>query len=294
MAFTTIAIIYNPNSTGSSRELAEEYAGILQKKMPDQKIELIGTEHAGHAEELAYSIAKKSKHPLIISSSGDGGYNEVVNGAFKARSEGADPITSLLPAGNANDHFRNLSSNDLVDHIANETVSHIDLLKLTSKVDGKGFTRYAHSYIGFGLTPQVGNELNKTKLNLIKETIVVAKALLNLKPVRLVIDGRKRAYDSIIFSNIDSMSKYLTISEPSRTTDGKFEVTIFRRTNKLKLIGMLLKASVIGVKENLRTDTYTLETVNKTLAQLDGEIITLDPKESVTIGIEKQALHTIL
>ena len=123
MTFSTIAIIYNPNSTGSSRKLAEEYANILQKRMPAQKIELIGTEHAGHAEELAYSIAKNSKHPLIISSSGDGGYNEVINGAYKAREEGANPITSLLPAGNANDHFRNLSSDDLVEHIVNETIS---------------------------------------------------------------------------------------------------------------------------------------------------------------------------
>lgn len=294
MSFSTIAIIYNPNSTGSSRELAEEYARVLQKRMPKQKIELIGTEYAGHAQELAYSIAKDSKHPLVISSSGDGGYNEVVNGAFKARQEGADPVTSLLPAGNANDHFRNLSSNDLVEHIANETISHIDLLKLTGKAEGKKFTRYAHSYIGFGLTPQVGNELNKTKLNLIKETIVVINALLNLKSIRLVINGKKRAYDSIIFSNIDSMSKYLTISQPSRTTDGKFEVTIFRRKNKLKLIGVLLKASIVGVKENLQTEKYSLETVNKTLVQLDGEIVRLDAQSTVSIGIEKQALSCVL
>lgn len=294
MSFTTIAIIYNPNSTGSSQELAKQYSKMLKKRLPKQKIELIGTDHAGHAEELAYSIAKASKRPLIVSSSGDGGYNEVVNGAVKASLEGATPTTSLLPAGNANDHYRNLSDDTLVDDIVNEKILRLDVLKLVGTVKGKRSVRYAHSYIGFGLTPQVGNELNKTKLNLIKETAVVAKALFSLKAVRLVIGNKKHSYDSIILSNVDSMSKYLKVSQPSKTTDGKFEVTIFRRKNKLKLIMMLLKASAVGLKQNLRTDHYTLTTTAKTLVQLDGEIMTLDAHTRVNIGIEKQALRCIL
>ena len=165
MTYTTIAIIYNPNSTGSSKQLAKEFADKVQSQLPKQKIELIATTHAGHAEELAYSLSKKTKHPLIISSSGDGGYNEVINGALKAQKEGNHPTTGLLPAGNANDHFNNLHNDDLVDLIVDGISKNIDVLKLTYTAEGQETERYAHSYIGLGLTSVVGNQLNKKKLN---------------------------------------------------------------------------------------------------------------------------------
>ncbi|MBC7942921.1 acylglycerol kinase family protein, partial [Candidatus Saccharibacteria bacterium] len=162
MKYTTVAVIYNPNSTGPSETLAKIFETNLRLKLPKQKIELIATEHAGHGEELAYLIAKSSKNPLIISSSGDGGYHEVINGVMKAQNEGFQSITGLLPAGNANDHYNNLHNEDIIDLIIKNKTKKIDLLKIVSTSKGKSIERYAHSYIGFGLTPSVGKELNKT------------------------------------------------------------------------------------------------------------------------------------
>lgn len=294
MTYTTIAVIYNPISTGPSESLAKEFVDTLKAKLPRQKIELLATEHAKHAEELAYSIAKRSKRALIISSSGDGGYNEVVNGAMKAQAEGADVTTGLLPAGNANDHFRNLNKKDIIELVVNDEAKEIDVLRISSTSDGDPIQRYAHSYIGVGLTPIVGKELNKTKLNIFTEVWVVARALLVLKSVRLKINNKVRHYESIVFSNVDEMSKHLKISESSRVTDGKFEVTIFTRRDKLRLILVLLKASLLGVKQDARVANYSFETVSKTLVQVDGEIVTLDAKVPVAITIEKQALRCIV
>jgi len=294
MTYTTIAVIYNPNSTGSSKELAETFAAAVRKLLPKQKVELIATEHAGHAEELAYSLAKASKHPLIVSSSGDGGYNEVINGALKAQREGAHPTTGLLPAGNANDHFTNLNKHDLVELVAKDVTRNIDVLKFTYTKNGTQIERYAHSYIGFGLTPFVGKELNKNKLNLINEVWIVARAILGVKSVKLTVGAKTRRYDSIVLSNIDKMSKYLKISQPSGITDGKFEVTTFRKRNKISLIGMLLKASFIGLKEDAKVSTYTVRTINKTILQADGEIVTIDAHTTVTITAEKQLLNCVI
>lgn len=294
MSYSTIAIIYNPNSTGPSKTLAEELADDIRKRLPDQHVELIATEHAGHAEELAYTLASSHTNPLIISSSGDGGYNEVVNGAMKAQNEGATPTTSLLPAGNANDHHRNLHEKELIDLIAREQSTAIDLLKITGQVDGKPVERYAHSYIGFGLTPTVGKELNKVDLNRLVEAWVVIRSLLTTKPVRLKIDTKVHSYESVIFSNVDEMSKYLKISQPSSVTDGKFEVTIFRRRTTLRLLATLLKATVQGVKENKQAAEFSLTTVKKTLVQADGEIMTLDAHSQVVITAETQVLRCIV
>lgn len=294
MKYSSITILYNPNSTGSSHELAKQFKTDVLKRLPSQKISLKATEHAGHGEELAYSLAKASKNPLIISSSGDGGYHEVVNGAMRAQHEGFTPTTSLLPAGNANDHYHNLHSDDLVDLIARGEHTQIDLLKITGTSKGKTIERYGHSYIGFGLTPHVGKELNKTKLNVFNQVWIVAKALLELKSVKLQVNNKTRSYDSIVFSNIDRMSKVLKISQPSSVSDGKFEVTIFRSRNKLKLILQLFKSTIIPAKEDHQVESFKLKTVKTTLVQVDGEIISIDPQSDVSITIDKQALRCIV
>ncbi len=294
MSYTTIAIIYNPNSTGSSGKMAKELEAQIKERFPKQKVELIATERMGHAKELAYSIAMASKNPLIISSSGDGGYHEVVNGAMRAQEEGAHPTTGLLPAGNANDHYRNLHSENMLDRIEQQKSTKIDLLKITSVSGGEPIELYAHSYIGFGLTPFVGKELNKTKLNAMRESWLVVRSLFAMKSVKLKIDEQPRRYESVIFSNVDTMSKYLAVSEPSSVTDGKFEVTIFERRSKLQLIMTLLKASTQGVQEDHTVNEFSLQTVNKTLVQADGEIITLDANSNVDIEVESQVLECIV
>lgn len=294
MTYTTIAVIYNPNSTGSSGAIAKKFVKKLQTRIPKQKVELIATERVGHAEELAYSIATASKKSLIISSSGDGGYNEVVNGAMKAQKEGCTVTTGLLPGGNANDHHRNLHEKDILDAIVENDTRNIDLIKLRGKSDGKKIARYAHSYIGFGLTPNVSQELNKTKLNIFNEVWLVARVLFIVRSVKLKIGLKAKHYDSIVISNVDTMAKYVKISQRSSVTDGKFEVTIFKRRNKLQLISVLLKASLTGVKENMRVSKFTLRTVDKTAVQTDGEIITLDARSRVVITAEKQILTCII
>ncbi|MBC7942987.1 hypothetical protein H7X68_00595 [Candidatus Saccharibacteria bacterium] len=294
MKYTTVAVIYNPNSTGPSETLAKIFETNLRLKLPKQKIELIATEHAGHGEELAYLIAKSSKNPLIISSSGDGGYHEVINGVMKAQNEGFQSITGLLPAGNANDHYNNLHNEDIIDLIIKNKTKKIDLLKIVSTSKGKSIERYAHSYIGFGLTPSVGKELNKTRLNILTEAWVVVRTLFSIKPVRLKVGKKTRYYESIIFSNVDRMSKYLKISQPSRITDGVFEVTIFKPRNKIKLVMLLLRASLNGLKEDDQVSEFVLETTDKVLVQTDGEVMTLDAYSQVLIKIEKLMLTCII
>lgn len=294
MTYSTVAIIYNPNSTGSSKTLAEQTKADILARLPKQKVELIATKHAGHAETIAYDIAKSSKNPLIISSSGDGGYHEIINGVVKAQHEGAHPITGLLPAGNANDHYHTLHGSDLTNAIANEATMQIDLLKLRGTVEGKPFERYGHSYIGFGFTPYIGKELNKNKLGIFNQVWIVGRALFAVRAVRLKIGKKAKLYDSLIFSNIDKMSKVLKISQPSRINNGKFEVTIFKKRNKLKLILLLLKSSLVGIKEDMSVESFSLETVRKTNVQIDGELRTLDALSKVEITIEKQVLRCIV
>jgi diacylglycerol kinase (ATP) len=274
--------------------MAQELKHRLGKLMPEQTVTLVPTKYAGHAEKLAYKLALATKRPLIMSASGDGGYHEVINGLMRAQIEGARPIAGLLPAGNANDHFHSLHDMDTAHAIRAGRLQTIDLLHLSGTVKGKTVERYAHSYIGIGLTPKVGQELNKTSLNKFNEVWIVLKALRVLQPVRIIVNGSSRAYDSLIFSNVGTMSKVLSLSDQADMADGKFEVTAFPRRSKLKLIATLLRASTSGLPDAVQTKEFNFRTVKKLVVQLDGEISTLDPDTNTKITIAMQVLQSIV
>ena len=121
-------------------------------------VSLAPTERAGHARELARGAAQAGR-PLIVSVSGDGGYNEVVDGVMQARNP--DAVSAVLAAGNANDHRRTTGRQPLADAIVAGRVRRLDLLRLTTGHGPQQRTQCAHSYIGIGLTPVVAGDLEK-------------------------------------------------------------------------------------------------------------------------------------
>lgn len=293
--YTAITIIYNPNSTGPGKDMTDELASKLRSRLPKQKITVLGTEYVKHAEELGYSLSTQSSRPLIISASGDGGYHELVNGIMKAQNEGAKPVSGLLPAGNANDHFHAMHDDDIVKLIEKGEERRIDLLKLTTATaSGDKVVRYAHSYIGAGLTPKVGKELNKTTLNWFNQLWIVARVLFFFRPTRLIVDGKVRAYDSIILSNIEKMSKVFSLSKDSQPNDNRFEITIFRRRNKMKLIASLLRASTVGLSGAAKIREFSFSTIRPTLVQLDGEVLQIEKEQKVIVTVEHKALRCIV
>lgn len=295
MAFyTSITIIYNPKSTGPGAKMSRELEQQLRQVMPKTKIELVKTEYAGHAEILAYGAAKASKRPLVVSVSGDGGYHEVVNGLIKAQLEGAHPTAGLLPGGNANDHHHTLHRDDIVQAIMTQAEQTIDLLKVSAMIDGEAVERFVHSYAGIGLTPKAGKELNKTKLNRLNELVIVLRSIVWLRAVRIIVDGKKRSYDSLIFSNIDTMSKVVKLSKNAKLDDGKFEVTAFHRRNRWQLIRVLLRASTLGLKGTTHRKKFTFTTTAPLLMQVDGEIMKVDSNSHVTVTSEQAMLRCIV
>src|SRR5829696_1419713 len=126
--FDRIVLVFNPHSTGNAPRSAEDLRAELARRLPDVPLELSPTEHAGHARDLARKAAGTGS-PLIVSVSGDGGYNEVVNGVMDAGND--DAVCAVRAAGNANDHRRTTRERPLADAIVAGDVRRIDLLKLT-------------------------------------------------------------------------------------------------------------------------------------------------------------------
>ena len=290
--FDHIAIIYNPGSTGDAPKLARELKQKVNRnhKSIGIKASLTPTKHAGHAIELAKKISLTYRRPLIVSVSGDGGYNEVINGAMQAkeRSKTARPVTAVIGAGNANDHRRVMRSRPLIDLIKAGEPKPLDLIHIAAKADGFTLGRYAHSYIGYGVTPQVGHELNQHGKNLWLEIRSILKTYRAYAPFIIERSGERLTLDNLIFANINEMAKFIKLDEKNTMHDDQFEVIELHHRSKLHMLGTLLRAAVVGFKNPPSYSRYELKSLEKLPIQLDGEVEWL-PRDCNAVITSKHA-----
>lgn len=285
-----VVIIYNPNSTGNGFANAKELAQEL--KEGGAKVTIRKTTHAGHGEEIAMSYARSGESLVLISSSGDGGYHEVVNGALATPSPGL--VVGVLPSGNANDHHSALGGDALAHSILRKHVRKIDTIKVSATIDGKPWTRYAHSYAGIGVTAVAAKRLTDDRPNAFTEKWIVAHSLFSFHSTKIKKGRKVKRYSSILFGNIDRMSKVLKLSEGSSVSDGKFEMSAIRFRSKLRLIAYLFGAATIGVKDARSMKRYTFSTVSELPIQLDGESYVIDAKSKVVVESVRRNLHCVL
>lgn len=284
-----VIIIYNPNSTGDGKKNAEELqAGIAAKSTIP--VTLQPTNSAGHAEEIARDL-DNSPETLVVSSSGDGGYHEVINGILAHGETTSKLIAGLLPSGNANDHYHAVHSGDTVQRIITGDVTTIDVLK----VRVGDWQRYAHSYAGIGLTPHIGEKLTQATLNPFNEVWLTLRYFFNFRPVKIRVNGRVHRYDNLVFSNIHRMSKYLTLSKDARIDDGKFEITGSKAGSIGKLMTHLFKASTVGLTDDAnQVGEYSFTSLRPLALQLDGEVFHFKAGSTVTVSITPKALRCIV
>ncbi|MCZ2828055.1 diacylglycerol kinase family protein [Modestobacter sp. VKM Ac-2986] len=290
--FDRIVIVFNPHSTGDAPRLAEDLQAELVRRLPDVPVELRPTQRAGHAREIAREVAATGA-PLLVSVSGDGGYNEVVDGAVQAGNDRA--VCAVRAAGNANDHRRTTKEHRLADAIVAGDVRRIDLLRLTLGRGDETEVRYAHSYIGVGLTPVVAVDLEEGGKGSWREIVAVVRGFARFRPfpVRLE-DGQRRTIDSLVFANISQMAKVATLTEGAAPDDGRFEVVTQQRTGKLRVLATALRAATRGLGPQPSATHYAFTALAPMPLQLDGELVELEADTTVTVDIAPRALATLV
>lgn len=271
--------------------MAEKLAADLEGKVP-AKIELLATKYAGHGEEVATNYASDDAKVLLVSSSGDGGYHELINGALSHQTQNV--YTMVLPGGNANDHHHATASDNLAERIITPRLIQIDALKLESRIDNKPWQRYAHSYAGIGLTAYIGQKLIDIDLNPVNEKIILLKYLRRFGWVTAKLGhGRWRRYSSLLFGNIDQMSKVLTLGDNTRPDDGKFEIYATPAKTSWSLVRTMLVGTMSKIEQTDRVESASFMTKRSTGLQCDGEIYSLEAKTPVTVSSAPGALRTL-
>ncbi|WP_432521468.1 diacylglycerol/lipid kinase family protein [Kineococcus sp. SYSU DK006] len=289
--FERVVVLYNPRSTGDGPGNAHELREQLARRLRGTAVELAGTRHAGHAEELAEQAVTEDPGTLVVSASGDGGYHEVVNGIVRARRRhpGAGAC-AVLASGNANDHARAVQDRPLVDAIVAGRVSRMDLLEVL--VDGRE-PRYAHSYVGVGITPVVAAELNRHDLDALTEGLLAVRAFWRHRPLTITHDGHRLELDSLVFANIDRMAKYATLSRVSSPTDGACEVLLIPHRGRLELLASLLRVVRGRHEVTSSSEPYSFGTTGPTPLQMDGEVHQVPAGAGVVVSCAAGAMTVV-
>ncbi|WGW11722.1 diacylglycerol kinase family protein [Saxibacter everestensis] len=283
LPFEHIDIVFNPKSSGDAEEHARKLSEQLSSQLPGIPVSLHATERAGHARDIARDCSGWVDRPLIVSVSGDGGYNEVIEGIMQANNPGA--VAAVLGAGNANDHDESTSEQPLIDSILAGRTKKLDVLKMTLGTGQKKVTRWAHSYIGLGLTPAMAQGIEAGNKGPIKELVSAFRTFGELKPFTIQQDHRQIRLDSLIFANIPRMAKYASLSDSGEPDDGIFEVITFPHRQKVRLLLTALKAVTRGLTEGTRARDYSFVTTSAMDIQIDGELQKVDAGTEVNIGI---------
>jgi diacylglycerol kinase (ATP) len=289
--FDRIVLIYNPANPRIPLALAESVRDDLCRQMPDMPVTLQPTRYPSHARELAATAAANGR-PLLVAVSGDGVYNEVVNGIMDV--EGTSAVSAVAAGGNANDHRRSTRRMPLVAAIVDGRTRQLDLLRLTVRSRDAVWSRYAHSYIGLGLTPLMAIGLKKDRKGTAMELISVMRTFNRLEPVEIVPAGGKRElYDSLVFANVARMAKYGRISNSGRPDDGLFEVVSSPHRGRLHIALTVLRAATVGLGKQPAVSHFDFAITKATPIQIDGEVMHADANSEVVLDCVSHALTTV-
>ncbi|WP_426007358.1 diacylglycerol/lipid kinase family protein [Paenarthrobacter sp. NyZ202] len=283
-------LIFNPKGRSDPGRLARQLSQDLRARLPAIPVSLEPTGFAGHARALAREMASTGR-PLIVSISGDGGYNEVINGVMDA---GGNAVCAVMAGGNANDHRRSTSTMTLIEAIIGAEVRRLDLLELQIGEGPGAWSRYAHSYIGFGLTPAMATGIEEGTKGRLSELISVTRTVSRLRPIEIArTDGARATFDSLVLANIAHMAKYGRISEAGEPNDGMFEVIMLPHASKWRIALMTLRAVTIGLGPQQSVSRYEFLTLDPIPLQIDGEIMQINAHTSVLVEARQQALATL-
>ncbi len=271
-------IICNPTAGGGR---ALETLTQLEAHMKAKGIayEIGMSQYHKHAVDLVKQALEKG-YRNILTLGGDGTVFEAVNGLAQSGLLDEAAI-GFLPGGTGNDTTRCLNTPqdplEAFDALINGRVAKIDLWNANGL--------YFVNVFGLGLDTDLAGWASKTKKIMKGMPAYIVALLLTLfnfkfKKVRLTIDGKVMERELVVLTA--SNGKYygggILVSPDGIEDDGKLELVMINRVNKLRIPGLLAKyiagrhIKEIKECEYIRTEGFTIESGMDIHCETDGEI----------------------
>jgi diacylglycerol kinase (ATP) len=292
-------VIVNPVSRGGKAQ--EEGIWLLNRlKRHGVDYEALFTERAGHAEEIVVKWAED--FDVVVSVSGDGTTNEIINGIMKVPS--AELKLAMFPAGTADDFAHNMGyerkdKEKALKTILGETCRTIDLIRYDD--------RYAAVTFGLGVDSEIADGAYRWKRFRIPAYFYSGLRICffeERKRYHVRFDYEGQTFDDwvliSILCNAPLFGRYIKIHPEAKMNDGLLGLTIGREMPNVYGLVLFGFACLGGRHGFSRKVSYhevremRIECKSDTYAQIDGEVFKFDEGKVINLSVVPQALRVLV
>ncbi len=283
--------IINPISGTRPKDFMPDH---INQRFPGDMAEVIFTEYAGHAYEIASRKAAEGVQ-TIVAVGGDGTVNEVASALVNSKT-----TLGIIPSGSGNGLARYLGIPMQVTE-ALELIAHHSTLKIDAgKVNGK----YFFCTCGTGFDASVGKKFatdsRRGMLSYVRATI---HQFINYSPKKYILKTshkkiRLKAF-LVTFANAGQYGNNAYIAPHAAIDDGLLDLIILRPFPKTSTITLGLRLFFKNIDQSpflevMRVKKATLKRRNhkKMVIHLDGEPMTMRGK--LKVKVESKALEVIV
>ncbi len=292
-------VIVNPVSRGGKAQ--EEGIWLLNRlKRNGVDYEALFTERAGHAEEIVVKWAED--FDVVVSVSGDGTTNEIINGIMKVPS--AELKLAMFPAGTADDFAHNMGyerkdKEQALKAILGETCRTIDLIRYDD--------RYAAVTFGLGVDSEIAAGAYKWKRFRIPAYFYSGLRICffeERKRYHVRFDYEGQTFDDwvliSILCNAPLFGRYIKIHPEAKMNDGLLGLTIGKEVPNVYGLVLFGFACLGGRHGFSRKVSYhevremRIECKSDTYAQIDGEVFQFDEGRVINLSVVPQVLRVLV
>jgi diacylglycerol kinase (ATP) len=284
-----VLIVANGNPLSRRADSMAETALRQLQVWSESQVELVSTDYAGHAREVAETWASEHLDGTIIGIGGDGTLNEIGNGILSATAAfGSRVVLVVCGGGNANDQYRSWPSWQRIrlDGVLSAEPIPVDVLELSYRTGNHNqATQYALSYIAIGALATGASVVNRRRRGMLADVALIPQTLMRARPVSVMIGGRREHIDSLSWHIIPTIAKVFRVSANSRRDDGLMEVVLVphrRWPAALRMSWFGLRALVLPPRQS-HSATTTFFWGQGGAAQLDGETVDIPSGSDVTV-----------
>ena len=285
-------LIVNPaGGTKKGLKILEKVRPIFDKS--GVHVDIIQTEYAGHANELANTLDLSGYHGLCAIG-GDGTLFEMVNGMLKRKDSQNFPL-GLITGGTGNAFMHDLNCLDPVE--ASERIIKGNLRSVDiAKVETPNNLYYSFNIIGWGLVADAGYLAEYFRLlgGLRYDVASILEVLRGKRRIARLILDEEVVDDDFVFviaCNTIHTGKAMRIAPNAKFDDGKIDLIIVRNASKtelLKLFPKLFTGEHVKSKlvECRQVQKFSIISDENSSLIIDGELIgstpvhvTMEPKK---------------
>lgn len=276
-------------------------AALPQLKLSlESQVELVTTDYAGHAREVAETWASEHLDGTIIGIGGDGTLNEIGNGILSATAaSGSRVVLVVCGGGNANDQYRSWPPSQRIrprDVLSAEPVQ-VDVLEVSYSANNRNQAapQYALSYAAIGALATGASVVNGRRRGMRADLALIPQTLRRARPLSVVIDGQLTRADNLSWHIVPTIAKVFRVTTNSRRADGLMEVVLVPHRSwptALRMSWFGLRALVWPHRPS-HSARMTFFWEQGGAAQLDGETVDIPPGSDVTVRCVPAALRML-